>query len=145
MQIHDLSPADGSRGRSKRVGRGIGSGKGKTSGRGSKGHLARGRPHLGFEGGQTPLHRRLPQVRGFKPVNRTEYAVVNVGALEGLDAGSDVTPQTLFDLGFLRSPAEPVKVLGDGELTKSLTVHAHKFSRSAIEKLQAAGGAAEVL
>ncbi|MBM3495742.1 MAG: 50S ribosomal protein L15 [Armatimonadetes bacterium] len=145
MQLHDLAPAEGSRHSSKKVGRGIGSGKGKTSGRGSKGHRARGRPHLGFEGGQTPLHRRLPQLRGFKPVNRIEYAVVNVGDLESLDGGSDVTPQAMFELGFLRSADEPVKVLGDGELTKNLTVHAHKFSRSAVAKLQAAGGAAEVL
>ncbi len=145
MQIHDLKPAEGARRSSKKVGRGIGSGKGKTSGRGSKGHLSRGRPHLGFEGGQTPLHRRLPQLRGFKPVNRIEYAVVNVGDLERFDAESVVTPQTLFDAGMLRHADELVKVLGDGELTRKLTVRAHRFSRTAVEKLEAAGGAAEVL
>ncbi|NLI00916.1 MAG: 50S ribosomal protein L15 [Chthonomonadales bacterium] len=145
MQIGDLGPARGARQRSKKVGRGIGSGKGKTCGRGHKGHLARGRPHLGFEGGQTPLHRRLPQLRGFKPVNRIEYAVINVGKLEALEAGTEVTPQTMFALGFMRHENEPVKVLGDGELTKSLTVRAHKFSQAAIAKIQAAGGTAEEL
>lgn len=145
MQIHDLAPADGARQRSKKVGRGIGSGKGKTCGRGHKGHRARGRPHLGFEGGQTPLHRRLPQLRGFKPVNRIEYAVINVGALDALEAGSEVTPEAMFALGFMRHQDELIKVLGDGELTKSLTVRAHKFSRTAVQKIEAAGGTAEVL
>jgi large subunit ribosomal protein L15 len=145
MQRHELSPAPGAHPRSKKVGRGTGSGKGKTSGRGSKGHRARGRPHLGFEGGQTPLHRRLPQLRGFKPVNRIEYAVVNVADLEGFEPETEVTPQAMFDAGLLRHPDEPVKVLGDGEITHKLTVRAHKFSRTAVEKLQAAGGAAEVL
>ncbi len=145
MQIHDLSPAEGATHRKTRLGRGIGSGKGKTSGRGSKGQKARNKVPLGFEGGHTPLHRRLPQARGFKPVNRVTYAVVNVSDLDSVDAGAEVTPQTMFELGLLRNAEERVKVLGDGELTKSLAVRAHKFSNSAIQKIQAAGGTAEVL
>ncbi len=145
MQIHELRPAPGAHPTSKKVGRGPGSGKGKTSGRGSKGQRARGRPSLGFEGGQTPLHRRLPQLRGFKPVNRIEYAVVNVGDLECFEADAVVTAQTMFEAGMLRHADERVKVLGDGDLTKKLTVRAHRFSRTAVEKLQAVGGAAEVL
>jgi large subunit ribosomal protein L15 len=145
MQIHDLSPAEGATHRKSRIGRGIGSGKGKTCGRGSKGQKARNKVPLGFEGGHTPLHRRLPQARGFKPVNRVSYAVVNVGDLDVLEAGTEATPQTMLELGLLRNADERVKVLGDGELTKGLTVHAHRFSSSAVQKIQAAGGTAEVL
>lgn len=145
MQIHDLKPAEGATHRRIKVGRGIGSGKGKTSGRGHKGQKARNKVALGFEGGHTPLHRRLPQVRGFKPVNRIAYAAVNIGDLEPLDDGAEVTPQTMFELGLLRDANELVKVLGDGELTKKLSVRAHKFSGTAVSKIEALGGTAEVL
>jgi len=145
MQIDDLRPAKGSTHRRKRVGRGIGSGHGKTCGRGTKGDKARGQVPLGFEGGNTPLHRRLPQLRGFKSRNRVSYAVVNVADLESLDSGSQVDPQSLYEMGLLRDANERVKVLGDGELTKKLSVRAHKFSTSAVAKIEAVGGTAEVL
>lgn len=145
MHLHDLKPAPGSHKRRKIVGRGPGSGHGKTSGRGHKGHKARGQVNPNFEGGQTPLHRRLPQLRGFKPVNKKHYAVVNVGALEVFEAETEVTPERLVERGFLRDAKESVKILGDGELTKKLTVRAHKFSKSAIAKLEAVGGVAETL
>lgn len=144
--IHTLKPAAGSVHRRKRIGRGIGSGHGKTSTRGHKGNKARGQVNPNFEGGQTPLHRRLPQVRGFKPVNKKIYALVNVDTLEErFEAGDVVTPDLLISRGVLRDLHHGLKILGDGTLTKSLTVHAHKFSKSAVEKLQAAGGSAEVL
>jgi len=145
MQIHDLSPAPGSNKRRKIVGRGPGSGHGKSSGRGTKGQKARERVKPNFEGGQTPLHRRLPQVRGFKPVNKKYYAIVNVKALEEFDPGTQVTPELLIERGILRDQRDGVKILGDGDLTRPLTVRAHRFSRSAIEKIQAAGGTVEVL
>jgi large subunit ribosomal protein L15 len=145
MQIHDLAPAPGSTKKRKRVGRGPGSGHGKTSTRGHKGHKSRGNPNPNFEGGQTPLHRRLPQLRGFKAVNKKQYAIVNVSDLEVFDGDGVVTPELLIERGIVRDLHDGLKILGDGELTKKLTVRAHRFSKSAIEKLQAAGGAAEVL
>ena len=145
MQLHDLKPAPGSHKRRKVVGRGIGSGHGKTSTRGAKGQKKHGQVNPNFEGGQTPLHRRLPQVRGFKPINKKYYAIVNIAALEELEAGLEVTPEMLVERGVLRDMRDGVKILGDGELTKKLTVRAHKFSQSAVVKIQAAGGAAEVL
>ena len=145
MQLHDLKPAPGSTRPRKRIGRGPGSGTGKTSGRGHKGDKARGSVNPNFEGGQTPLHRRLPQVRGFKPVNKVVYAVVNVGDLGVLEDGTVVNPESLYEMGVLRHRAEKVKILGDGELTRKLTVQAHKFSKSAAEKIAAAGGTVEVL
>jgi large subunit ribosomal protein L15 len=145
MQLHDLKPAPGSTRPRKRIGRGPGSGTGKTSGRGHKGDKARGSVNPNFEGGQTPLHRRLPQVRGFKPVNKVVYAVVNVGDLSVLEDGTVVNPESLYEMGVLRHRDEKVKILGDGELTRKLTVQAHKFSKSAAEKIAAAGGTVEVL
>lgn len=145
MQLHDLKPAPGSTRPRKRIGRGPGSGTGKTSGRGHKGDKARGSVNPNFEGGQTPLHRRLPQVRGFKPVNKVAYAVVNVGDLSVLEDGTVVNPESLYEMGVLRHRDEKVKILGDGELTRKLTVQAHKFSKSAAEKIAAAGGTVEVL
>ena len=145
MQIHDLSPSPGSTRRRKKVGRGPGSGHGKTSTRGEKGHKKRGKPNPHFEGGQTPLHRRLPQLRGFKAVNKKEYAIVNVSLLEALDVGTEVTPELLMERGIIRDLHDGLKILGNGDLTKKLTVRAHKFSKNAVEKLQAVGGAAEVL
>ncbi len=142
MQLHHLSLAPGSVKRRKIVGRGPGSGHGKTSGRGHKGDKARGSTNPNFEGGQTPLHRRIPQLRGFKPVNKVEYAVVNVGVLDRFDDGTEVTPDLLMQFGLIRSVKDGVKVLGDGDLTKKLVVKAHKFSKSAVAKLEAVGGSA---
>ena len=143
MKLHDLSPAEGSRKNRRRVGRGPGSGKGKTAGKGHKGQRSRSgysrRP--GFEGGQMPLVRRVPK-RGFNNLFRTEYAVVNVERLAELEG--EVTPETLAERGWI-SAGELVKVLGGGELDKALTVKAHKFSRSARQKIESAGGSCEVL
>src|SRR5918912_2632116 len=115
MQIHDLQPSPGSTHRSKRVGRGIGSGKGKTAGRGEKGHKKRGSVSPHFEGGQTPLHRRIPQLRGFKAVNKKFYAIVNVGDLDRFEAGTEVTPDLLISRGIVRDLRDGLKILGDGE------------------------------
>lgn len=144
--IHNIKPAAGSTHRRKRVGRGIGSGHGKTSTRGHKGNKARGQVNPNFEGGQTPLHRRLPQVRGFKPVNKKIYALVNLSDLETLfAAGAIVSPETLIAAGILRDLRDGLKILGDGEVSKSFTVSAHKISKNAQEKLIAAGGTVEIL
>src|SRR5579859_7404877 len=144
--LHNIKPAEGSTHRTKRVGRGIGSGHGKTSTRGHKGAKARGQVNPNLEGGQTPLHRRLPQLRGFKPVNKKYYALLNVDQLqEHFDDGAEVTPETVISSGLLRDLHAGLKILGNGEISKKLTVRAHKFSKSAIEKLQAAGGSAEAL
>jgi large subunit ribosomal protein L15 len=144
--LHNLKPAAGSTHRRKRVGRGIGSGHGKTSTRGHKGNKARGQVNPNFEGGQTPLHRRLPQVRGFKPVNKKFYALVNLSEIESVfEAGAEVNPETLIATGVLRDIRDGLKILGDGEVTKSFKVSAHKFSKSAQEKLSAAGGTVEIL
>ena len=147
MRLNDLRPAPGATHKRKRVGRGIGSGMGKTSTKGHKGQKARtgASPRLGFEGGQTPLHRRLPQRPGFRNVNRKEYAVVNLDDLEKLDAGTEISPELLISSGVIKNLKDGLKVLGNGEITKALTVRAHKFSKPAEEKLKAAGGTAEVL
>jgi len=143
MKLHELSPAKGSKHAKKRVGRGPGSGIGKTSGRGEKGQKSRtgysSRP--GFEGGQMPLIRRVPK-RGFTNIWKTEYAVVNLSQLAELEG--EVTPQVLQERGLVRS-GRKVKVLGDGEIGKALTVVADKFSKSAREKIEAAGGRCEEL
>ena len=147
MRLHDLRPAPGATHRRKRVGRGIGSGMGKTATRGHKGQKARAgaTPRLGFEGGQTPLHRRLPQRAGFRNINRKEYAIVNLDDLDRFEAGTEVTPGLLIGSGIVKSVKDGIKVLGYGEVTKARTVRAHKLSASAIRKLTAAGGTAEVL
>lgn len=147
MRLNDLHPAPGSAHRRKRVGRGIGSGKGKTCGKGSKGQKARAgaTPRIGFEGGQTPLHRRLPQRRGFTRLTRKEYALVNVSELERFEAGAEVTPDLLVSSGVVKRVKDGIKVLGDGEITRAITVRAHKFSKGAVEKITAAGGSAEVV
>ncbi len=147
MKLHDLKPAEGSTHRKRRVGRGISAGQGKTAGRGTKGQRSRtGRgikPY--FEGGQLPLVRRLPHNRGFKPLSRVEYQVVNLGILNTkFDSGAEVTPEALLAHGLVHS-ADRVKVLGTGELSKALTVKAHAFSDSAKEKIAAAGGKTEEL
>jgi large subunit ribosomal protein L15 len=147
MKLHDLQPAEGSKHKRRRVGRGISAGQGKTAGRGTKGQRARtGRgikPY--FEGGQLPLVRRLPHTRGFKNIFRVEYAVVNLGAINAkFDAGAEVTPEVLVARGLVRQ-SNRVKVLGSGELSKALTIKAHAFSDSAKEKIAATGGTAETI
>jgi large subunit ribosomal protein L15 len=144
MRLEELHPAPGARKKVKRVGRGPGSGSGKTAGKGHKGQKARsgGVKGPGFEGGQMPLQRRLPK-RGFTNIFRIEYAVVNLRDLEGMSG--TVTPETLVAQGVVRKMKAGVKVLGVGDLKTALTVRAHKFSKSAIEKIQAAGGKAEVI
>lgn len=145
MNLHELSPAEGSTHRKLRVGRGTSSGKGRTCGRGTKGQKHRGNVPPYFEGGQTPLHRRLPKKRGFYNKWRVEYGVVNVSDLEkAYEAGATVEPETLVASGLVRAGV-PVKVLGHGDIAKAMTVKAHAFSATAKEKLSAAGGAAEVL
>ena len=143
--LHDLRPASGATRNRKRVGRGPGSGHGKTAGRGSKGQKSRsGYHHLrGFEGGQMPLHRRIPK-RGFTNIFRIEYDIVNLSQLDVFDAGASVTPQLLVERR-LAHGRRPVKILGDGKLAKALTVTAHKFSAGARAGIEAAGGTCEVI
>jgi len=146
MKLHELSPAPGSKHPVKRLGRGIGSGTGKTSARGHKGQNARsgGGVRPGFEGGQNPLYRRLPK-RGFTNPFRKEYAIVNLDQLNGFAAGTEVTPELLIESGIVRNPKSGIKVLGNGEVKVQLTVKANKFSQSAVEKIQAVGGKTEVI
>ncbi|MBS2967352.1 50S ribosomal protein L15 [Metabacillus sp. KIGAM252] len=146
MKLHELKPAEGSRRERNRLGRGIGSGNGKTSGKGHKGQNARsgGGVRPGFEGGQTPLFRRLPK-RGFTNINRKEYAVVNLERLNRFEEGTEVTPELLLETGVLSSTKAGVKILGEGKIEKKLTVKANKFSSSAKEAIEAAGGTAEVI
>jgi large subunit ribosomal protein L15 len=147
MALNNLRPPKGAKHAKKRVGRGPGSGHGKTASRGSKGAKSRSgfRFRRGFEGGQTPLHRRVPK-RGFHNPFRVEYAVVNLDTLaERFDGSADVTPDLLREQGIVRSTEALIKVLGRGDISKALTVRAHKFSGSAAEKIAAAGGVAEVI
>jgi large subunit ribosomal protein L15 len=146
MELHNLSPKPGSTKQRKRVGRGPGSGNGKTAGRGHKGQLSRSgyTERRNFEGGQMPLIRRLPK-RGFTNIFRKDLVIVNVGQLERFPAGSEVTPEVMLAEGLIRVLADGVKVLGDGTLTVKLKVRAHKFSRKAQEAIEAAGGACEVM
>jgi large subunit ribosomal protein L15 len=146
MKLHELKPAEGSRHTRKRVGRGIGSGNGKTAGRGHKGQNARsgGGVRPGFEGGQNPLFRRLPK-RGFKNINRKEYAIVSLDALNRFEEGTVVTPELLKETGVISALRDGVKVLANGELSVKLTVKAHKFSEAAAEKIAQVGGTAEVI
>ncbi len=146
MNLHDLKPAEGSTKNRKRVGRGHGSGFGGKSGRGSNGQLSRagGGKRPGFEGGQTPLARRLPKLPGFRNVNRTEYLPVNVSRLEAkFEAGATVDKAALVEAGIIKHADAPVKVLGDGEITKALVVQVDKVSASAKAKIEAAGGKVE--
>ncbi|MCR2043512.1 50S ribosomal protein L15 [Anaerosalibacter massiliensis] len=147
MKLHDLKPSEGAKKRAtKRVGRGIGSGLGKTSGKGHKGQNARsgGGVRPGFEGGQMPLFRRLPK-RGFTNVFAKEYSIVNIRDLDRFDENTVVTPELLLNEGLVKKLNDGVKILGDGDLEKKLTVKAHKFSKSAAEKIEAAGGKVEVI
>jgi large subunit ribosomal protein L15 len=145
MKLTELSPNPGSRQSRKRVGRGIGSGHGKTSTRGHKGQHGRNTVRPGFEGGQTPLHRRLPRRRGFNNIFAKEFAIINLDQLSAFEAGTVVTPELLVERRMVKDLKDGLKVLGDGELTTALTVRAHKFSKSAIEKIAGSGGSAEVI
>lgn len=146
MKLHDLKPAEGATTAQKRLGRGIGSGLGKTSGKGHKGAKARsgGGKRPGFEGGQMPLTMRIPK-RGFTNNFRTEYVAINVSRLDVFEDGSVVTPVELIEMGIIKKIEDGVKIMGNGELTKKLTVQANKFTATAKEKIEAAGGKAEVI
>ena len=146
MKLHELRPASGAIKRRKRIGRGPGSGHGKTATKGHKGLLARsgGGKRPGFEGGQMPLIRRLPKF-GFSNPFRTQYAVVNVKSLANWRGGDTITPDAMVEAGLVKRGRLPIKILGSGELKKPFIVHAHKFSKSAEAKIQAAGGRVEVI
>jgi len=146
MKLHELSPAPGSNKAVKRVGRGHGSGHGKTAGKGHKGQNARsgGGVRPGFEGGQNPLFRRLPK-RGFTNVNRKEYAIVNLDTLNRFEDGAEITPALLIETGVVSKELAGIKILGNGTLNKKLNVKAHKFSASAKEAIENAGGTTEVI
>ncbi|USS88474.1 50S ribosomal protein L15 [Fructilactobacillus hinvesii] len=143
MKLDELKAAAGSRSSRTRKGRGLGS-KGKTSGRGQKGQKARGKTRLGFEGGQMPLYRRIPK-RGFTNINRKDIVIVNVNELNAFDNGAEVTPEALVETGIIRNLKDGIKVLGNGQLDKKLTVQANKFSASAKKAIEDAGGKAEVI
>ncbi len=146
MKLHELNPAEGSRHERKRKGRGIGSGNGKTAGKGHKGQKARsgGGVRVGFEGGQTPLMRRLPK-RGFTNINRKEYAIVNLDVLNRFEEGTEVSPELLIETGIVSNEKSGIKILANGNIEKKLTVKAHKFSSAAKEAIEAAGGTTEVI
>ena len=146
MNLSELKPAEGAKhDNTFRRGRGHGSGNGKTAGKGHKGQKARsGAPRLGFEGGQLPLYRRLPK-RGFTNINSKEIIGIGVGRLNAFDDGTEVTVKALIEKGIVSNPKDGVKILGNGELQKKLTVKVNAFSKSAVEKIEAAGGKAEVI
>ena len=144
MKLNELKPAAGSRSKRLRKGRGLSSGHGFTSGRGTKGQKAHGKTRLGFEGGQMPLYRQIPK-RGFTNINRKEYAIVNLSTLDRFEDGTEVTPQLLMESGFVKILKSGVMVLGYCKLTMKLTVKANKFSASAVSAIEAAGGKTEVM
>jgi len=146
MKLHELKYTEGARQDSKRLGRGQGSGQGKTAGKGHKGQGARsgGGVALGFEGGQTPIYRRIPK-RGFTNVNRVEYAIVNVEQLNRFENGVEVSPELLIEAGLVKKEYNGIKILGVGTLEKKLTVKAHKFSKSAVTLIEQARGKVEVI
>ena len=144
MKLNELKPAAGSRSKRLRNGRGLSSGHGFTSGRGTKGQKAHGKTRLGFEGGQMPLYRQIPK-RGFTNINRKEYAIVNLASLNKFDDGTEVTPQLLMESGLVKNLKSGIKILGSGKLEKKLTVKANKFSASAVSAIEAAGGKTEVM
>lgn len=145
MKLHELRPAPGSRRKKTRVGRGIAAGKGKTAGRGTKGQKARSTVRPGFEGGQNPLYIRIGRKRGFKNPFKIVFEVVNVGRLNDLPVEGPITPELLRELRLVREAGAPVKILGDGEVTRPLHVRAHAFSEKAREKILSAGGTVEVI
>jgi large subunit ribosomal protein L15 len=145
MKLNELKPAAGSRFKRLRRGRGLSSGHGFTSGRGTKGQKAHGKTRLGFEGGQMPLYRQMPK-RGFVNISRKEYAIVNLATLDrSFDDGAEVTPKALVDNGIVKNLKNGVKILGNGKLNKKLTVKANKFSAAAVSAIEAAGGKTEVI
>ncbi len=144
MKLHHLKPAAGSKQRKIRVGRGEAGRRGKTAGRGTKGQKARGTVRPGFEGGQMPLQRRMPKLKGFKNPNKEVFSVLNVGRLQVFDTDTTVTPELLRERGLVKQRGR-VKVLGEGDLDRALTVRAHAFSLGAVEKIKAAGGSIEVV
>ncbi len=146
MKLHELSPAEGSRKAPKRIGRGTGSGLGRNAGKGEKGQKARsgGGVRPGFEGGQMPLYRRLPK-RGFTNIFAKEYSTLNIDRLNIFEDGTEVTPELLLEMKIVKKAKNGVKILGNGELQKKLTVKASKFSKVAAEKIEAAGGKVEVV
>lgn len=146
MRLNDIQPPKGSTKSKRRIGRGIGSGMGKTATRGTKGQKARRQIHPNFEGGQTPIQRRLPVKKGFRNINHKEYAIINLDDLENLfEKGDEVTPETLIEKGIIPGVKDGVKVLAFGELKKKLTVKAHKFSKNAAAAIEAAKGEVVVL
>ena len=146
MKLHELKPVEGARNKRNRVGRGMSSGNGKTSGRGHDGQKSRsgGKVGLTFEGGQLPLFRSIPK-RGFTNINRKDYAVVNVSALNRFDNDTEVTPELLIESGIVKNQKSGIKILGNGNLEKKLTIKAHKFSSSAVEAIEQQGGTHEVI
>lgn len=146
MKLHTLAPYPGAKKKPKRIGRGPGSGHGKTATKGHKGILARagGKKRPGFEGGQMPLIRRVPK-HGFKNRFRIEYAIVNLNGLESLETVEPVTPEVLKKAGLVKRRSQPIKILALGEIKKPMVIQAHKFSKAAVEKIQAVGGRAEVI
>jgi len=146
MKLHELRPAEGSTKNKKRIGRGTATGQGKSAGKGQKGQNSRsgGGVRIGFEGGQMPLYRRLPKV-GFTNIFRKEFAIVNLGDLDIFENGAVVTPDNLKEAGLIKNMKSGVKILGTGEISKGLTIQAHKFSKTAVEKITAAGGKVEVI
>ena len=147
MRLKDVQPVDGSRRKTKRVGRGIASGSGKTCDRGHRGQGQRAgeSKRMGFEGGQTPLFRRLPKIHNFDYVKRRQWVIVNVGSLDKLPEGTEVSPETLAEHKILDKVSDSLRILGNGVITKKLSIKAHHFSQSAIDKIQQAGGSYEVL
>lgn len=147
MELHNLSPVKGSTKKEKRVGRGEGSGHGKTSTRGQKGQKSRsgGGPRLGFEGGQNPIQRRLPHLPGFTNIFKKEFEVVNLDRLSTFKSGETIDPESLYNKRIVRKKGASIKILGSGEIEKKLTVKAHAFSRTAIDKIEKAGGKIEVI
>jgi len=146
MKLHELRAAEGSTKKGKRKGRGTATGQGKTAGRGMNGQNSRsgGGTRLGFEGGQMPLYRRIPK-RGFTNIWKKEYTILNVDDLNVFEAGTVVTPELLKEKGLVKQVIDGIKILGEGNLEKNVTVQAHKFSKTAIEKIESAGGKAEVI
>ncbi|WP_026859090.1 MULTISPECIES: 50S ribosomal protein L15 [Jeotgalicoccus] len=146
MKLHELKPVEGARNKRNRVGRGMSSGNGKTSGRGHNGQKSRsgGKVGLTFEGGQLPLFRSIPK-RGFTNINRKDYAIVNITALNRFDNGTEVTPELLIESGIVKNEKSGIKILGNGNLEKKLTIKAHKFSSSAVEAIEQQGGTHEVI
>ncbi|NHZ70877.1 MAG: 50S ribosomal protein L15 [Proteobacteria bacterium] len=144
MQLHHLRPAEGSKKRKIRVGRGEAGRRGKTAGRGTKGLKARSKVRPGFEGGQTPLLKQMPKLKGFRNPNRVEFTVLNVERLEAFDAGETVSPEDMREAGLVKKRGK-IKVLGQGDLNVALTVRAHAFSAGAVDKITAAGGSIELI